>query len=316
MPDDVPGPARRMAEHLTMIVRAATAGSAGLRWVSALTCMRRPNHRACRGNLVLRRVDIPSSIEWHCSNCDDDGVISGWEHTPFDLRDSDQTACSGVDVTVSAEVVHTLRGLALLDDASARIVFRARVSHDGVIILHGSEMISTSCSATSPPKPTTSTTRHGKSDSTPHSRSSTTHLRTPSVRNPAPPAAWVRLNATRHASRPSCLPEQDGDLRVGAEVVTHDDDSMAYINSRNNCFYVVAYDGIRRDESPAADYYEVVGEHAQLADQVARDEHGASLAGESGEEGAQPADAVRVEAVGRFVEQQHPWLAEQGARER
>ena len=139
MPDDVPGPARRMAEHLTMIVRAATAGSPGLRWVSALTCMRRPDHRACRGNLVLRRVDIPSSIQWRCSNCGDDGVISGWEHTPFDLRGSDQTAGSGLDVTVSAEVVHTLRGLALLDDAGARVVFRARVSHDGVITLHGSE---------------------------------------------------------------------------------------------------------------------------------------------------------------------------------
>ena len=141
MPDDAPGPARRMAEHLTMIVRASTAGETGRPWVSALTCIRRPNHRACPGTLVLRRVDVPSSIEWHCTNCGDDGVISGWERTPFDLRrrDTEPTLSRGVDVTVSPEVAHTLRGLTLLDTTSEQIVFRARASHDGIIILHGSE---------------------------------------------------------------------------------------------------------------------------------------------------------------------------------
>ena len=141
MPDDAPGPARRMAEHLTMIVRAASAGDTGLAWASALTCIRRPNHRACPGNLVLRRVDIPSSIEWQCADCGDDGVISGWDHTPFDLRRSDtqQTTDSGVDVTVSPEVASTLRSLTLLDTISELIVFRARASHDGIIVLHGSE---------------------------------------------------------------------------------------------------------------------------------------------------------------------------------
>jgi hypothetical protein len=141
MPDDAPGPARRMAQHLTMIVRAATAGDTGLPWVSALTCIRRPNHRACPGNLMLRRVDVPSSIEWQCPNCGDDGVISGWEHTPFDLRrrDNKQTVRRGVDVTVSPEVAHSLRSLTLLDTTSEQIFFRARASHDGIIILHGSE---------------------------------------------------------------------------------------------------------------------------------------------------------------------------------
>ena len=141
MPDDAPGPARRMAEHLTMIVRAATAGDPGLPWVSALSCMRRPNHRACHGNLVLRRVDVPSSIEWQCANCGDDGVISGWERTPFDLRrrDNEPSLSPDVDVTVSREVAHTLRSLSLLDSTSEQIVFRARASPDGINILHSSE---------------------------------------------------------------------------------------------------------------------------------------------------------------------------------
>ena len=86
MPEGEPGPARRMARHLTAIVSAATAGNTGARWTSTLPCNRRPRHRVCLGNLVLRRIDIPSTIEWQCAECGDDGVISNWEHTPFDLR--------------------------------------------------------------------------------------------------------------------------------------------------------------------------------------------------------------------------------------
>jgi len=77
MPADVPGPARRMAERLILIVRAATAGDAGVRWVSALTCDRRPGRQPCPGHLDLSRTDIPPSIEWRCTSCGDDGVISG-----------------------------------------------------------------------------------------------------------------------------------------------------------------------------------------------------------------------------------------------
>lgn len=32
------------------------------------------------------RLDVPPSIEWWCSACGDDGVVSGWEGSPFDLR--------------------------------------------------------------------------------------------------------------------------------------------------------------------------------------------------------------------------------------
>jgi len=187
MPDDAPGPARRMAQHLTMIVGAATAGDAGLPWVSALPCIRRPNHRACSGNLVLQRVDVPSSIEWQCANCGDDGVISGWEHSPFDLRrrDNEQSARQGVDVRVSPEVVHTLRGLTLLDTTSEQIVFRDAPHTTGSSSCTAAKTISTSCSATSQPKPTTSTTGRDKNDLTRRSRSSTTRWRTQSVRRSA-----------------------------------------------------------------------------------------------------------------------------------
>src|ERR1700687_444684 len=85
MPDDAPGPAHRMAEPLGSVVRAATAGKAGTAWVSALTCRRRPGNRPCPGHIAVFRADLPAPIEWQCTSCGDEGVISGWEGSPFDL---------------------------------------------------------------------------------------------------------------------------------------------------------------------------------------------------------------------------------------
>ena len=42
LPDDVPGPTRRLAGQLGDLVRAASAGDAGMPWQTALECRRRP----------------------------------------------------------------------------------------------------------------------------------------------------------------------------------------------------------------------------------------------------------------------------------
>ncbi len=125
-----------MAEHLTLIVRAATAGDPGRAWISALPCGRRPDRRPCRGHLRVLRTDVPPSIEWRCTSCGDDGVISGWERSPFDLRPRsiDPRPTETVRVMIPAEVAATLRGLMLLDTASERLVFRARVADEGVVL--------------------------------------------------------------------------------------------------------------------------------------------------------------------------------------
>ena len=138
LPDDTPAPARRLVDQLSLIVRAATAGDAGVRWVSALTCRRRPARRACTGNIALTRVDIPASIEWQCTACNDEGVISGWERTPFDLRPRRGEPATGAthQVVISAATAAALRTLMLFDTISERIAFRAQVI-DGVIVATG-----------------------------------------------------------------------------------------------------------------------------------------------------------------------------------
>jgi len=64
LPDDAPGPARKMAKQLGNVVRAATAAEAGTAWVSALPCRRRLGRRPCPGRIIVFRPDLPARIEW------------------------------------------------------------------------------------------------------------------------------------------------------------------------------------------------------------------------------------------------------------
>ena len=136
MPDDAPGPARKMAEQLGNVVRAATAAEAGTAWVSALPCRRRPGRRPCPGHIVVFRPDLPARIEWRCDSCGDDGVISGWEGSYFDLRAPRLRRPNGTvaDFIVPEEVAAALRDVLLLDPDCERLVYQARARDDGIVL--------------------------------------------------------------------------------------------------------------------------------------------------------------------------------------
>jgi hypothetical protein len=140
MPEDVPGPARKMAEHLGSIVKAATATKTGTAWETALACRRRPGNRPCPGHIVVFRPDLPATIDWRCTVCDDEGVISGWESSYFDLRSPRSLRPdSSVRVPVTDEVCATLRDLRLLDSSCERLVFGARASTTGIVLVASEE---------------------------------------------------------------------------------------------------------------------------------------------------------------------------------
>jgi hypothetical protein len=134
--DEAPGPARKMAEHLGFVVRAATTGEAGSSWVSALACRRRPGNRQCRGHIAVFRADLPAPIEWQCSACGDAGVISGWEGSPYDLRQPRSRPSNERrhEVVVTDELAAALRDLRLLDTDSERLVFRMHSSPEGIVL--------------------------------------------------------------------------------------------------------------------------------------------------------------------------------------
>src|SRR5829696_3017807 len=116
LPPDTPGAARRLAEHLGNIVRAATAGDAGTAWESALPCRRRPANRACPGRMIVLRTQSGAPIRWQCSVCDDTGAISNWEDSPFDLRRRALTVAEPAnDIVIANEIAAALRDLQLLD---------------------------------------------------------------------------------------------------------------------------------------------------------------------------------------------------------
>lgn len=136
MPDDVPGPAHRMAEHLSSVVRTATAVKGGAPWVSALNCRRRPGHRPCPGHIAVYRADLATPIEWRCPSCGDEGVISRWETHP---STSGGPGPSGPAKPTSSplsleEVAATLRDLRLLDSDRERIVFGARLTSEDIVL--------------------------------------------------------------------------------------------------------------------------------------------------------------------------------------
>lgn len=136
LPTDVPGPALRLANRLGRIVSAATAGDVGEPWTTAIRCERRPGRRPCNGFVEVVRPEPEAPIRWWCNACDDEGLITGWEHSPFDLRLRDlRSAPAGRQVVIDVEMAGTLQRIAVLDTEAARVVFRARATADGAVLI-------------------------------------------------------------------------------------------------------------------------------------------------------------------------------------
>jgi len=139
--DGAPAPAWRLAQHFGNIVRAATAGDerVGDWWTSALPCRRRPGRRPCPGRITIVRQQPPAPIQWRCNVCADEGVISNWEGSPYDLRRRRLTAVGTVnEINITDEVATALRELMLLDPDCERLVFSMHAHHGGAV-LHASE---------------------------------------------------------------------------------------------------------------------------------------------------------------------------------
>src|SRR5262249_27607572 len=123
VPPDTPGPAGRLAGQLSDIVRATTAGDAGAAWETALPCRRRPARRRCPGRMIVLRTGAPAPIRWQCSVCDDEGVISNWEDSAFDLRRRQLTLAQPVsEIAIAYQTGAALRDLQLLDSDCERLV--------------------------------------------------------------------------------------------------------------------------------------------------------------------------------------------------
>jgi ribosomal protein L37AE/L43A len=137
--DLVDSPATRLGRQLGLIVQAATSRDTGERWVTALACPRRPNRQRCTGTVEVARIG--ASINWECTACRDNGTISGWENSTFDIRVADpEMNALGVDtalvsVMITKQVAVTLQALPLLESDLERVVFQTAIVDDLAVLV-------------------------------------------------------------------------------------------------------------------------------------------------------------------------------------
>ena len=87
----LPGPARRLAEHVGAIVTSVADQPREVVAVTGVRCRRRPRRRSCPGE-IRAVIDGESNIVWECPACGDNGVIHHWQGTPWDSGRSERPA--------------------------------------------------------------------------------------------------------------------------------------------------------------------------------------------------------------------------------
>jgi hypothetical protein len=78
-------PAATLAPHVALVVECATVVlETG---ITAMPCRHRDGRRRCAGHIVVRMDG--EHIDWSCVACGDDGVVTGWTGSHWDLTDAE-----------------------------------------------------------------------------------------------------------------------------------------------------------------------------------------------------------------------------------
>ncbi len=75
----LPGPARRLASFLTLLIEAATGAASAGEHDSGIRC----TAKACRGTVRTSLPPGQDEILWHCRACGLNGVIRNWNNTKW-----------------------------------------------------------------------------------------------------------------------------------------------------------------------------------------------------------------------------------------
>lgn len=94
--NDLPSPARNLAEYLGKIISYITQTKRSWeRQNLKILCRRRPKRKPCQGEIhaymfIEEEPKFSHKICWYCPVCDDNGIISEWEYTFYDCFDPDE----------------------------------------------------------------------------------------------------------------------------------------------------------------------------------------------------------------------------------
>ena len=75
----LPGPARKLASFLTLLIEAATATASAHYHDSSIRC----RTKACRGTILTMLPQNADEIAWHCPACGHNGIIRNWRDTKW-----------------------------------------------------------------------------------------------------------------------------------------------------------------------------------------------------------------------------------------
>lgn len=75
---------RSLPAFLTCIVMVASMEGPKARIRSPLRCRCKPGRRACPGVILIERHAGCSEVEWRCSECEFNGIISNWQKSTSD----------------------------------------------------------------------------------------------------------------------------------------------------------------------------------------------------------------------------------------
>ena len=75
----LPGPARRLASFLTLLIEAATGAPSAGEHDSGIRCM----VKTCRGTIRTSLPPGQDEIYWRCQACGHNGVIRNWDNTKW-----------------------------------------------------------------------------------------------------------------------------------------------------------------------------------------------------------------------------------------
>jgi len=78
---------RLKVQKLAEIITYATSVVAGMPTDLIPKCQRRPKRKPCKGILKIHIDQKSDQIHWHCSICNDEGVVTGWEGLIWDMLD-------------------------------------------------------------------------------------------------------------------------------------------------------------------------------------------------------------------------------------
>lgn len=125
-------PAAKLAPHVALIVECATAVPVAS--LTSMPCRHREGRRRCVGH-ILAAVE-GEVISWSCNTCGDDGTVSGWVGSRWDLTDAEPMPDDDDHgIYVPSDELRALRDLPFYESSLRAALALAPLAHDDIAYL-------------------------------------------------------------------------------------------------------------------------------------------------------------------------------------